>query len=67
MSEITFKDARYYDLITKEQLAVGHVVLLTFKDQPAGVMTPAVEWAKSQSGKCFHYLRHDQRFGIHCR
>ncbi|AHI60229.1 hypothetical protein Ea357_078 [Erwinia phage Ea35-70] len=46
MSEITFKDARYYDLITKEQLQPGHTILLSLKGQPAGVMTPAVQWAK---------------------
>ncbi|QZA70865.1 hypothetical protein AH06_86 [Erwinia phage AH06] len=46
MNEITFKDERYYDLITKEQLTAGHVVLLSVKGQPAGVMTPAVQWAK---------------------
>lgn len=46
MSDITFKDARYYDLITKEQLSAGHVVMLSFKGHKDGLMTTAVTWAK---------------------
>lgn len=46
MSEITFKDARYYDLITKEQLTAGHAIILSLKRYPVGVMTTAVQWAK---------------------
>lgn len=53
MSEITFKDARYYDLITKEQLSVGHAIMITLKGQKAGVMTTAVEWAKANLQNAF--------------
>lgn len=46
MSEIKFKDVRYYDLISQDQLDAGKTILITVKGQPAGVMTPVVQWAK---------------------
>jgi len=46
MSEIKFKDVRYYDVISQGQLAAGKVILLTLKGHQAGVMTPVVQWAK---------------------
>lgn len=44
MSEIKFKDARYYDHITQDQLAIGNVILLRVKAGELPDLKVAADW-----------------------
>lgn len=45
MSEIKFKDARYYDHITQQQLAIGGIILLRVKtNENKDALSVAAEW-----------------------
>jgi len=44
MSEIKFKDARYYDLISQEQLSPGNVIMLSIKNNSGPLMGAGLSW-----------------------
>lgn len=46
MSEIKLKDARYYDLISQEQLSPGKVIMLSIKNNSGTPMNAGLTWVK---------------------